>query len=186
MVVHRILFFRIRRKISKAFNTSNKIFFELSRLTFFFFIIFLDFSFVRFFNNKKERIKNLYFFSVEKQQFNHLQLLRQCKKFPFVGFDPKKYISRISGIEDLRNFEYSQASTSKIKNFRSNGLGNFRGTFPENKYDCGKVEIHSFLEHPKFSKSVQQRKSYAVLKFCKFRISILKNQLFEIFKIENH
>ena len=64
-------------------------------------------------------------------------------------------ISRISDQRHLVNFVKFEATTTKNKNFRSKGLRNFRGTFPENKYDCAKVEIQSFLEHPKFSKSVQ-------------------------------
>ena len=87
-------------------------------------------------------------------EHGRLYLLKHQKKFGVGNLDNYRDIEDF----DIGNFKLkhqNQPSTSKIKNFRSNGLGNFRGTFPENKHDCEKVEVQSFLEHPKLSKSVQ-------------------------------
>ena len=56
---------------------------------------------------------------------------------------------------DIGPFWGFRNKTTKIKDFWSNGLRNFRGTFPGEKYDCEKVEVQNFLEHPKLSKSTQ-------------------------------
>ena len=64
--------------------------------------------------------------------------------------------------------------STKNRKFWSTILRNFRGTFPENKYDCGKIQIQSFSEHPKLSKSVQQRQSYGISKLTEFLIYFLK------------
>ena len=47
-------------------------------------------------------------------------------------------------------------------------LKNVRGTVPESKYDCGKLQIQSFSEHQKLSKSVQYRQSYRISKIDTF------------------
>ena len=53
-------------------------------------------------------------------------------------------------------FDAVRVQNTKInENLVQEDLRNFRGTFPENNYDCVKVEIQSFLKHPKLSKSVQ-------------------------------